>query len=145
MNWRARQLNLRGVLRAASAAGMVLAAAWCAPAFAACEAKPGATRAVSQNAVVLFQPRPAPIKVGELFALDVEVCVTKGEMRGVTVDATMPEHKHGMNYKPVVKKSAGNAWSATGLMFHMPGRWQFVFDVDTGAGRERVLHNLTVE
>ncbi len=130
MNWRA---------------WLILAAAWCAPSFAACEAKPGAMRAVSPNAVVLFQPRPAPIKVGELFALDIEVCVTKGELRGVAVDANMPEHKHGMNYKPVVKKSADDTWAATGLMFHMPGRWQFVFDVDTGAGRERVLHNLTVE
>lgn len=131
--------------RAVATAGLVLATGWCAPSFAACEAKPGAMRAVSQNALVLFQPRPAPIKVGELFALDIEVCVTKGEARGVAVDATMPDHKHGMNYKPVVKKSVGNAWAATGLMFHMPGRWQFAFEVDTGSGRERVLHNLTVE
>ena len=131
--------------RAVATAGLVLATAWCAPSFAACEAKLGAMRAVSQNALVLFQPRPAPIRAGELFALDVEVCVTKGETRGVEVDATMPEHRHGMNYKPVVTKSAGNTWSATGLMFHMPGRWQIVFNVDTGAGRERVLHNLTVE
>ena len=106
-------------------------------------------RAVSPVAVVLFQPRPAPIKVGELFALDIEVCAAKGEVRGVVVDATMPEHKHGMNYQPVVKQTvgntAGNTWSATGLMFHMPGRWQLVFDVDTSAGRERMLHNLTLE
>ena len=106
-------------------------------------------RAVSPAAVVLFAPQPAPIKVGELFALDLEICVARGSVRGVAVDASMPEHKHGMNYQPVVKKSAGNAagntWSATGLMFHMPGRWQFVFEVDTGTGRERVLHNLTVE
>ena len=134
-------------------AGLVMAMTpaifWCAPSFAACAAKPGAMRAVSAAAVVLFQSRPAPIKVGELFALDLEICVARGEARGVAVDATMPLHKHGMNYQPVVKKSAGNAagntWSATGFMFHMPGRWQFVFDVDTGSGRERVLHNLTVE
>ncbi len=132
-------------MRVLAAAGVALVAASCASAFAACDAKPGAMRAVSPNAVVLFQPRPAPIKVGELFALDVEVCATKGEARGVSMDATMPEHKHGMNYKPVVKKSAGNTWSATGFMFHMPGRWQFAFEVDTGAGRERVLHILTVE
>ena len=135
----------RRALRVVAMVGLALVAASCASAFAACDAKPGAMRVASPGAVVLFQSRPSPIKVGELFALDVEVCATKGEVRGVAIDATMPEHKHGMNYRPVVKKSAGNTWGATGFMFHMPGRWQFAFEVDTGAGRERVLHNLTVE
>ena len=135
----------RRAAEAAATAAVVLVALCCGPAHAACEAKPGAMRAASQGTVVLFQPLPAPIKVGQLFALDLEVCTAQGAARGVAVDAVMPEHKHGMNYQPVVKKSAGNTWRATGLMFHMPGRWQFAFEVDTGSGRERVLHNLTVE
>ena len=42
----------------------------------------------------------------------------------------MPEHRHGMNYKPEVKRLAPGRWRAEGLMFHMPGKWEFVFTVD---------------
>ncbi len=124
------------------ACGMSIAA------WAQCGPAPGALRAEGREAVVLFQPRPGPIKVGELFALDVVVCSKHGEARALAVDATMPEHKHGMNYKPVVKRGAAGAagaFAVTGFMFHMPGRWQLVFDVDTSAGRERVLHDVTIE
>ena len=113
--------------------------------FAQCDPRPGALRAEGREAVVLFQPRPAPMKAGELFALDVMVCSKHGEARALAVDATMPEHKHGMNYKPVVKRGAAGAFAVTGFMFHMPGRWQLVFEVDTSAGRERVLHDVTIE
>lgn len=113
--------------------------------FAQCDPAPAALRAEGREAVVLFQPRPAPIKVGALFALDVVICSKHGEARALAVDATMPEHKHGMNYKPVVKRAAAGGFAVTGFMFHMPGRWQFVFDIETGAGRERVLHDLTLE
>lgn len=118
-------------------------------ALAQCTAAPGTLRAEGRATVVLFQPRLAPIKVGEMFTLDVVTCAknadTNGEVRALAVDATMPEHKHGMNYQPVVKKNGANTFAATGLMFHMPGRWQFVFDIEMAAGRERVLHDLTIE
>ena len=118
-------------------------------ALAQCTAAPGALRAEGRTAVVLFSPRPAPVKIGEMFALDVVTCAKggdqTGEVRALTVDATMPEHRHGMNYQPVVKNIGAGNFSATGLMFHMPGRWQLVFEIDTATGRERVLHDLNVE
>ncbi|TSA17294.1 MAG: hypothetical protein D4R74_02915 [Betaproteobacteria bacterium] len=79
------------------------------------------------------------MKVGELFSLQAEICPQAGtSVTGLKVDAGMPAHKHGMNYQPQVSNSAPGKYTATGLMFHMPGLWQFTFDVETSAGRERI-------
>jgi hypothetical protein len=45
------------------------------------------------------------------------------------VDATMPEHRHGMNYRPTVKPLGDGRWRAEGLLWHMSGRWQLRLDV----------------
>ena len=79
---------------------------------AACgEALQGATRTIEgKEYIVVFTTMPDPIAVGEHFALDFAVCPrAKGEApRSVRVDAGMPEHRHGMNYRPVVTaRSAG--------------------------------------
>ena len=58
----------------------------------------------------------------------------------VAVDAWMPEHRHGMNYRPTVTRLAPGRWRAEGLMFHMPGRWELVFTVDG----ERLARELVV-
>jgi hypothetical protein len=55
--------------------------------------------------------------------------------------AHMPEHKHGMNYKPVVKPLGNGRFRAEGWLFHMPGRWEFLFDV----GGERITDSLRLE
>ena len=46
------------------------------------------------------------------------------------VDAEMPAHRHGMNYRTTVQSLGGGRWRADGLMFHMPGRWRFLFELD---------------
>ena len=114
-------------------------------AWADCEATGGARRVEGRDVVLAFKTRPAKIKVGELFAVDLAVCPKKGTVRGIGVDASMPEHKHGMNYKPTVKKNPTDGFTATGMMFHMPGRWQFAFAVDSTAGRERLLDTVAVD
>jgi hypothetical protein len=114
-------------------------------AWADCEAVAGARRVEGRDVVLAFKTRPAKIKVGELFAVDVAVCPKKGTVKGISVDASMPEHKHGMNYKPTVKKNATEGFTATGLMFHMPGRWQFEFAVESSAGRERLLNTVDLD
>ena len=114
-------------------------------AWADCEAVAGARRVEGRDMALAFKTRPAKIKVGELFAVDVAVCPKRGTVKGIGVDASMPEHKHGMNYKPAVKKNATEGFTATGLMFHMPGRWQFAFEVDSSAGRERLLDTIAVD
>ena len=49
----------------------------------------------------------------------------------------MPDHRHGMNYRPAVTLN-GSSGTAEGLMFHMPGRWQLILDVRGAAGREKL-------
>lgn len=93
---------------------------------------------------VAFATQPAPIATGAHFALEVAVCPRGGAAppRVLAVDAVMPEHRHGMNYRPTVTVLGPGRYRAEGLMFHMPGRWDLLFDVDGGAGTERLVATL---
>ena len=63
----------------------------------------------------------------------------------LAVDATMPEHRHGMNYRASVAPLRSGVWRADGLLFHMPGRWDLTFDVVAGGATQRVTSTMTVE
>ena len=68
--------------------------------------------------------------VGKLFAVVVKVCPADATL--TRVDATMPEHRHGMNYRPSIQQLGPGLWRAEGLMFHMPGLWEMRLDVQSG-------------
>ena len=97
----------------------------------------GAARQVAEQGglTVVFAPRTWPLPVGRHFALDIAVCAAPGTAlpASLRVDADMPAHRHGMNYKPTVQALGGGRFVAEGLMFHMPGRWRFLFYPPTGA------------
>ena len=126
-------------------AGLLL----CAGTAGACgEALRGATRTIEgKSYVVVFKTVPEPIAVGAHFSVDFAVCPrAKAEApRSVRVDANMPLHRHGMNYRPVVTARAADAYRADGLMFHMPGRWDLAFDVVGGGGTERLTGTMRIE
>jgi hypothetical protein len=105
-----------------------------------------ADRAESRDFVIYFRADPAPIDVGRLFALEAVVCRRDGAATptGLAVDAGMPEHRHGMNYRPAITAQGPQRYRADGLLFHMPGRWQIVFDVKTGKGSERLAADVIV-
>lgn len=94
-----------------------------------------------------WRVRPNPIAVAEPFALEMSVCAKSGApaAEGVQVDATMPEHRHGMNYRPSVIDGPDGRFLAEGMLFHMPGKWRLIFDVRAGGITERLTHDLTVE
>lgn len=100
----------------------------------------GAERADSARYTVAYRTKPAPVAVARHFALDIAVCAKAGAPapEALAVDARMPEHGHGMNYKAAVKSLGDGRFQADGLMFHMPGRWEFVFEVRAGGVTERV-------
>lgn len=100
-------------------------------ALAACPLPDTALRVGSVQAV--WQTKPAPIQNGKLFTLDVQLC--PADVKLMKVDATMPEHQHGMNYRPSIKHLAHGNWRAEGLMFHMPGTWELKLDVQTAEGK----------
>ena len=109
---------------AAAALGLALAStAWaCTPALKG-------TTLESPRFVLAYQVQN--VAVGKHFALEVSSCnKNKGEEpESLKVDAQMPEHRHGMNYAPTVTRLGPQSWRAEGLMFHMPGKWEFVFEL----------------
>jgi len=113
----------------------------------ACEVPAGFTareRLTSQDVVVMFRTVPAAIEIGRHFSVEAIVCATP-PTQGLRVDAQMPEHRHGMNYRPTVATTGDGRFVAQGLLFHMPGRWQLLFDVERGGRTERLATDLLVE
>jgi hypothetical protein len=104
-------------------------------------------RLESSDLVVLFRTVPSPIEIGQHFAVEALVCPTPpiGAAAGFMVDARMPEHRHGMNYRPTVAALGGGRYRAEGLMFHMAGRWELVFEVLSGGMTERIAQSLRLE
>ena len=132
----------------AAACATVCLPLWAAVAGACGTELSGATRTIEgANYTVVFKTVPDPISTGAHFALDFAVCPRAAAPipRAVRVDANMPLHRHGMNYRPVVTPQSGAMFRAEGLLFHMPGRWDVTFDVDTGARVERLTGTLQLE
>lgn len=88
---------------------------------------------------VLFELPTSSIKISQAFNLKALLCPKEkgASVVRATVDASMPEHQHGMNYKPKIQLASDPAMqasgarllSAQGLVFHMPGKWQIEFQV----------------
>jgi hypothetical protein len=135
--------------RRAVGAGLVV----CAVAGRVCAAcgealpAPGREHAEAAGLEVAFVPRPLPVVVGRHFELDVVVCAPPGRERpaALRVDADMPAHRHGMNYRASVEALGDGRFAVKGLMFHMPGRWRFIFDLGDGAQPVRVTREVDVE
>jgi hypothetical protein len=84
--------------------------------------------------------------IGQPFALDVVACGKGGGApQQLAVDAHMPEHRHGMNYRPTVKAGGDGRFQAEGFMFHMPGRWEYLFDLQQGGRTERLTDSVTLQ
>jgi hypothetical protein len=49
-----------------------------------------------------------------------------------------------MNYRPSVKALALGQFRAEGLMFHMPGRWELVFELRGSGAPLRLTQSLQV-
>lgn len=87
------------------------------------------------------------VRVSEFFSLEVAVCAAAGQpqARTLRVEATMPEHQHGMNYRASVRPRGPGRFVAEGMLLHMPGRWQFSFEINVGAQREVLTGDLQVD
>ncbi|MGL5362976.1 MAG: hypothetical protein ACRDBH_08855, partial [Bosea sp. (in: a-proteobacteria)] len=66
---------------------------------------------------------PTPVKVGAPFVVGITVCAPAGVER-LVIDARMPAHRHGMNYKPEITSKGPGVYEASGFLFHMPGKWE---------------------
>lgn len=87
-----------------------------------------------------YRTQPEKIVIGRHFTMEVAVCAKDGgAIEGIQVDAFMPEHRHGMNYRPAAKALGGDRYQVDGLMFHMPGRWDLYFNVKSNGSSERLI------
>ena len=123
--------------------GVWLAAAAAALSFEAWACGDG-TKLESARFVVAYKTEA--IEVARHFALEVSVCPKPGQPAAETlkVDAQMPEHRHGMNYAPALKVLGPGRWRAEGLMFHMPGRWELVFEVGAEGRVDRLSSRVSL-
>src|SRR5262245_20132522 len=107
----------------------------------------GFTRLVSHDAEIAYRWEPATLKVSQFFAVDVFACRFPGPdaIREIILDAKMPAHGHGMNYRPAAARVSGQHFRFTGLMLHMPGTWQLIFDLVQGERRTRLSQEITLK
>ncbi|MBK7276345.1 MAG: hypothetical protein IPI08_07240 [Betaproteobacteria bacterium] len=89
-----------------------------------------------------WRAEPAPIAVSRPFALIVTLC--PAEARLLRVDATMPEHRHGMNYRPSLQPLGSGLWRVEGLLWHMAGRWELRLDVEAAGVKQSLRQSVTL-
>lgn len=113
----------------------------------ACSAPPPTTEAGLY--LVEWTTSPAPVPLNTLFEVRTTLRDAKTglpvEDATVTVDATMPQHGHGMVTRPEADpgvcdpapcRHPGGVYTMRGMKFHMPGEWTVHFAVKGPAGED---------
>ena len=97
----------------------------------------GGQRLIAGAVQAWWRTEPTPLQVGQPFAVLVTVCPAQAQL--LRVDAQMPEHRHGMNYRPTLQPLGAGRWRAVGLLWHMPGRWELVLETRLGEETHRLV------
>ncbi len=96
-------------------------------AHAACPLPAGVSPSLSAGPVqASWSTEPARLEVGEPFVMRLTLC--PADTRLLRVGATMPEHRHGMNYEPSFQSLGEGVWRVEGMVWHMSGRWELRLD-----------------
>jgi hypothetical protein len=101
----------------------------------------------SKHYALVYRTQPEKIAIGQHFVVELALCAKDGAAapESVRVDAHMPEHRHGMNYRTSVSSSGAGRYRAEGLMFHMPGRWEYIFEVRAAGATERLTTSVILQ
>lgn len=88
--------------------------------------------AQSERYRIELTPLTERIVTGDMFSVGIRLCTLTGQPvdAALQLSAWMPTHNHGMNYRPVAVQEGVGRYRADGFLFHMPGQWQFVIDID---------------
>ena len=113
---------------------------------AACAVPEGFARLATPEAEIAYRWEPGVLKVGQFFAAEVIACRAPeaGAVREIVLDAQMPAHGHGMNYRPTTTSTGPGRFRVTGLMLHMAGTWRLTFDLVHGDTRTRLTQEVTL-
>jgi hypothetical protein len=110
----------------------------------ACAVPEGFARLSTPEAEIAYRLEPGTLKVGQFFAAEVIACRVPGAgaVREIVLDAQMPAHGHGMNYRPTVTSTGPGRFRIAGLMLHMAGMWRLTFDLVQGDKRTRLTQEV---
>jgi len=130
----------------ATALILVLSLALHTPGLSACTVPEGFARLSSPEAEIAYRWEPSVLKVGQFFAAEVVACraPAPGAVSAIVLDAQMPAHGHGMNYRPTVTSTGPGRFRFAGLMLHMPGTWRLTFDLVQSDRRTRLAQEVTL-
>ena len=56
----------------------------------------------------------------------------------------MPDHQHGFVRSPLTNSLGGGRYHVEGVLFHMRGSWQLIFDVNEGNETDKVTFDVTI-
>lgn len=94
----------------------------------------------STSVDVEFPPGGAPMNVHFSFIADI------GDGELLNANADMPDHGHGINTQPIWKQLDDGRWQIDGMLLHMPGYWELMFDVRRPDGStEQLIYPLTLD
>ena len=148
MHWRRKRIAQAPLSRRISATALVLvlSAALQTPGVSACTVPEGFARLSSPQAEIAYRWEPGVLKVGQFFAAEVVACRAPGPgaVSQIVLDAQMPAHGHGMNYRPAVVSTGPGRFRFAGLMLHMPGTWRLTFDLVQSDRRTRLTQQVTL-
>ena len=87
------------------------------------------------------------IPMAKHFALEVQLCDkdAASDAQLQKADATMPAHKHGMNYRPVIRPLGAGRFRIEGMMFHMAGQGELAFELKAGSETLRLTQEVRAD
>lgn len=140
-------------LRVAWRVAWLMAAFLAPPAHAAAcgETLPQPGRAViaADGLHLAHAPTLWPLPPDRPFALEIALCdAATGAPAAVAllqVDADMPAHRHGLNYRVALQQTGPGRYRAEGLLLHMPGRWRLLFDLGPAQAPRRLVRVVDVD
>ena len=88
-----------------------------------------------------FSPEQVPLNTP--FQAIISICSQTETMPNkLAINAIMPAHKHGMNYKPTITRVDDRTYQINNLVFHMPGIWRLEVTAYTNATPHRFSHEM---
>jgi len=123
--------------------GLALISATSAPQAACPMAADAPNRAETGPIQMSWASAPSSIRVGEPFVMQLTLCPASAQL--VRVDATMPEHRHGMNYLPTFTALGDGVWEVKGMVWHMAGRWELRVDARLDDTLQRFTPSVTLQ
>jgi len=89
------------------------------------------------------------IEVSKPTSITVTLCGDIEGVTGIELDASMPAHGHGTNYKPDISSletsSSQAQYQVDGLVMHMPGNWRWEMRVHESDGSDTLMKEFMLE